>query len=335
MVLLRIRKNFVLAMLLGSINSAASFSVGSPWGATAEMIREKMTFDTRRQNSGLDHYASSSSSNRRTMRSRLYSTETQHAKEVFEMIDEDGSGAICSDEFAEMLRMLDIDATDDDAEVLFRYLDEDGTGEISFEAFSPWYEDAAASTTANAETIQSALLGRSTVHEFDRTQVPDNVVRRAIECAIAAPNFRATEPWRFVQLGPESVSNVARLHADRMVASPGTKTDAFQEWSKIPGWMVVTTKNSPDNPALDTEDFATTSCAVQNFMLSMWAEGVGTKWLATDMTRSVEFANLCGIDMDKERVIGCIWYGFARGGLSNNVKTPRKRTLDDILSILP
>merc|ERR1712039_1007093 len=59
------------------------------------------------------------------------------------------------------------------------------------------------------------------------------------------------------------------------------------------------------------EDYAATCCAIQNFMLSMWIEGVGTKWTSGDITRTQDFADSCGIDVEAERVVGCIWYGFA------------------------
>jgi Ca2+-binding EF-hand superfamily protein len=56
-----------------------------------------------------------------------------------------GSGSITADELGDMLQMLDIQATSEDANALFKYLDGNGDGEIEFDDFLPWYSDAAES----------------------------------------------------------------------------------------------------------------------------------------------------------------------------------------------
>lgn len=68
-------------------------------------------------------------------------------------------------------------------------------------------------------------------------------------------------------------------------------------------------------------------------MLSMWVEHVGTKWTSGDITRTQKFADLCGVDTEKECVVGCIWYGFPT---ADEVK-PKKRKmgLEDVLTELP
>lgn len=115
-----------------------------------------------------------------------------------------------------------------------------------------------------------------------------------------------------------------------------------ERWENIPGWCVVTSKLCKDSSdegskILELEDYAATCCAVQNFMLSMWVEGVGTKWTSGDITRTQEFANLCGIDLDKEQVVGCIWYGFATnpGAYNEKKQAKRKKTVKDVLSEVP
>ena len=74
---------------------------------------------------------------------------------------------------------------------------------------------------------------------------------------------------------------------------------------------------------------------MQNFQLSMFADGVGTKWTSGPITRTEEFAKLCGIDTDNEKFVGCIWYGFASGGLGSLKSPPRKQSIDDVLSSMP
>jgi len=260
----------------------------------------------------------------------VLTAEKEHAKEVFDSVDVEGTGTISPSELGSMLRMLDIDATDEDAEALFKYLDADGSGAIGFEEFLPWYLDAAESAKESASTFQGIILGRRTVHQFDKTTVSEDVLERAIKCAISAPNRSGSEPWRFISLGPETVSKVAKLNK-----SMGGDEGSFTKWTSIPGWCVVTCKKTPDNPNEEQEDFKSTCCAVQNFMLSMWSEGVGSKWTLGPVQTTKEFADLCGVNTDVERVTGVIWFGFASGGLVNVEPKQRKKGIQDVLSKLP
>lgn len=267
--------------------------------------------------------------------------EQEHAREVFAKFDTDGSGTISADELGDMLISLDIEATRDDANALFKYLDVNGDGEIGFDDFLPWYSDSAGAAKEVSSTFQSLLIGRRTVEKFDQTPVDDDVLRRAVACAIAAPNRSMSEPWRFIQVGPETVKKFAELNVKMSMGMETTAEGGCQEktplldWTTIPGWCVVTTKVTPEDPDAERDDFQSTSCAVQNFMLSMWSEGIGTKWTSGPVQKTQEFADLCGVDTTKERVDGCIWYGFATRGLVNADPKRRKLGVDDVLGKLP
>lgn len=283
---------------------------------------------------------SSSSSSRTTgTAAPLATAEQEHARaqDVFASFDKDGSGTISASELAEMLVQLEIEATPEESQALFHYLDTDDDGEIGFaEDFLPWYNAAASSAHAVAASFQSLLVGRRTVDHFDETPVNDDVLRRAVECAIAAPNRSCSEPWRFIRVGPETVDKFVQL---KRQLQKNMETDdgmsSVLDWTRIPGWCVVTTKLTPDQPDVELEDFRSTACAVQNFMLSMWSEGIGTKWTSGPVQKTPEFAQLCGIDTATERVVGCIWFGFPTGGLVAADPKRRKKAVDDVLSTLP
>jgi hypothetical protein len=68
----------------------------------------------------------------------------------------------------------------------------------------------------------------------------------------------------------------------------------------------------------------------------MWSEGIGTKWTDGPIQRTEDFAKICNIDMEKEKVAGVIWYGFAKGGLNRGVQAKyRKKGVEEVLDILP
>ena len=93
--------------------------------------------------------------------------------------------------------------------------------------------------------------------------------------------------------------------------------------------------SGPDGKMQQREDFKSVSCAVQNFMLSMWSEGIGTKWTDGPIQRTPEFANICNIDLEKEKVAGVIWYGFAKGGLNRAKAKFRAKGVEEVLDVLP
>jgi hypothetical protein len=105
--------------------------------------------------------------------------DQNRARDVFSSVtaSKSDSGTINVVELGEMLRKLDIDASDDETRALFRYLDLNDDGSISFDEFVPWYDEAAATAQDSASTFQSIILDRRTVHKFDETPVSDAVLR--------------------------------------------------------------------------------------------------------------------------------------------------------------
>jgi len=289
------------------------------------------------------------------------SSKEAHALEVFLLHASEGEyegQKFVSDKFSLLgvLESLGLEATLEDADIVFRFLDTDGDGLVVFdEEFLPWYMDAVADATEISRVFQSLLVGRRTVAEFDKTIVDDDILKRAVECAVAAPNRSCNEPWRFLSVGPKTVEKLAVLDKDRTKADAEQgKFTRFMDWTTVaPGWCVVTMQLPEDTytesddveveivndetimSSILQEDFKSVSCAIQNFMLSMWSEGIGTKWTTGPVQKTPEFADICGIDRSKERVVGIIWYGYATGGTKYADPRRRKLSVDDVLGYLP
>lgn len=187
--------------------------------------------------------------------------------------------------------------------------------------------------TDHAVIVTKALTSRRTVNNFETSKVSDTVVEQAIHAAIHAPCHKMTEPWRFILLGDQTISKISTLNAAEISKKDPVKGAKKQKrWEAIPGWCIITTAKSPDDALQEKEDYAATCCAVQNFMLSLWANGVGTKWTTGPITQTAEFAELCGVDPAVEDVVGCLWYGLASGGLEAVPVPGRKRSIEDVIS---
>ena len=313
--------------------------------------------------SGLSLSASSNLSNKN---SYAESSRLKHAREVFLDIltstpNTDNNTIdthINQPQFGLLLQRLDMHHPLQDfesQELIFKSLDQDEDTLLSWDDFRVWYEKDHASSISE-QSCSSVLLGRRTIHDFDNTPIPPELLHGAIQCAIAAPNHRLTEPWRFRNIGPQTLQRF--IHMDPMILatclapsddSNGDTRQGLAEsikkklirWSTIPGWCVVTSKRSQTldtkdpNEALEIEeDFAATCCAVQNMMLYLWSMGVGTKWVSGPIMKTSAFAELCGIDLSQEKFVGCIWYGYAKRGLSQTPNVPRKKTVEDVLTNL-
>ena len=156
---------------------------------SALLVAPALAFTIPHAPTSLQHaYAAAAGRSRLQMSAtQASSAEMAHAREVFQAFDADNSGTIGSQELGDMLSALDIDASDEETAALFRYLDSDGSGGVSFEQFEPWYSEAADAAKQSAEVFQGIIMSRRTVDSFDKTEVDQAVIRRAIECAIAAP----------------------------------------------------------------------------------------------------------------------------------------------------
>ncbi len=159
--------------------------------------------------------------------------------------------------------------------------------------------------------VARVLRERRTVGTFTAEVPSSSIIEAALELATWAPNHRKTEPWRFYRLGPQIAAAIVALNADLVAQKKGTDAGETkrQQWSQIPGWLVVTCRRSTD-ALLQEEDYAACCCAIQNFALALWSAGIGTKWSTGDVTRHREFFQRLNINPDTERVVGLLWYGY-------------------------
>lgn len=181
--------------------------------------------------------------------------------------------------------------------------------------------------------VFEALKSRRTIGDFTDDVVSDDVVTRAVEAARWAPNHKLTEPWKFYWLGGEAIEEISKLNAALLKADgkPAKAKAKYERWRSIKGWLVVTSRRSLDNALMEQEDYAATCCAVQNLLLALHSEGVGTKWTTGAVTRTAEVAKVVGYDLNEEAPVGIVWYGVpAREG-----KSLRRKQVADILIRVP
>jgi len=167
------------------------------------------------------------------------------------------------------------------------------------------------------------IKSRRSIIEFDMSKsVPRYIFKEAINDAILAPNHFLTEPWRFYRLGKETLEEVFKLKESNRLM-----------FENKPNWLVVTMNSKYEkNSKLYYEDYAACACACQNFMLSLKANDIGSKWVTgalqiepVDLLKTINAG-------DNEILVGVIWYGYS--SIEKEKKAPTRKLGINVLTEL-
>lgn len=179
--------------------------------------------------------------------------------------------------------------------------------------------------------VAQLIMSRRTIHEFKANKIPDkSIIKDAISAACWAPNHHLTEPWHYYLLGQETVSEVCQLNKEILTKTKGVEAaeNKYKRWIEIPGWIVVTCQKSDDEMKYQ-EDYASCSCAVQNLMLVLWQQGIGTKWSTGSVTRDERFYDVVWVNKELETIVGLIWYGYP-ADIPQTVRKPLQQVMTDL-----
>lgn len=130
------------------------------------------------------------------------------------------------------------------------------------------------------------LLQRRTIYQFKPDPVPRRIIEQALSAAVWAPNHGLTEPWCFYWIGEKTqwalADIYARLRADKRCEAG---TDPWQRQfeqarARFMGFprVLLVGQHRSDDPRQREEDREAVACAIQNFQLALWSQGVGCQW---------------------------------------------------------
>lgn len=159
---------------------------------------------------------------------------------------------------------------------------------------------------------QEAILTRRTIHCYVPGPLSEDALQAALAAAHAAPNHKLTVPWRFTVVGAETRARLAEVGVAVKSAKRELNAEAQAKVrAKItdPSGCLVVSQVLHQDPFVRNEDYAAVACAIQNLMLSLHANGLGSKWSSGGVTRAPETYALLGIDAARERIVGFVWVG--------------------------
>lgn len=156
---------------------------------------------------------------------------------------------------------------------------------------------------------------RRTVHEFKKEKVNDDIIDRALVAANLAPCHKLTFPWRYKDIGVEKRKRIfeisLKLKTQKIKLSSSAETKLYDKMMN-PSHMIVASQIKSSNPVIEKEDYAACSCSIQNMMLSLAHDNVGSKWSTGKVTKSPDTYEVTNINSDEEEIIGFIYVGYGK-----------------------
>lgn len=170
--------------------------------------------------------------------------------------------------------------------------------------------------------LYEAIMKRRDIRHFTDEKVPKSVLFKALEAAIHAPSVGLSQPWRFIDISNwdrqvlyENFQD-QRLLAELQIADPNQlalhkqlKLSSIKEAPILlavyceypePGTYTIGTIGSPR--ALEWS----CACAIQNFWLSLTAEGYGAGWVS--ILDLAKLSRLMGVS-DRWQALGILCIG--------------------------
>ncbi len=168
--------------------------------------------------------------------------------------------------------------------------------------------------------LTKGLLSRRTIHIFKKEPVERSIIEKAIHCAIHAPNHKMTEPWHFYAITGKTKEKLAKRRSELKIEkfmdkdserAIKAKEQAYTFMAELPWVIAVTTHRYSVDPVREKEDFAATACAIQNFMLAAWNEGVGAKWATGQLVKDKKAREIINPG-EEEEIIGFLFLGYPK-----------------------
>lgn len=167
-------------------------------------------------------------------------------------------------------------------------------------------------------SLAQLIKNRRTVYQFEDKPVSLDLVESFIEAAVYAPNHKLTEPWLFLVLGDQTQNRLAEIYARNRASknheegSEGYRLSfesSIKKFLAIPQ-LVLVVQNLSEDPVVCKEDYAACSCAIQNFQLSAWEQGIGVQWSSGPILKDPETFLILGLDNNSHELIAALYMGY-------------------------
>jgi len=162
--------------------------------------------------------------------------------------------------------------------------------------------------------ISDAISTRRSIKKFTSRSVTREEMEALLAAAVAAPNHRLTQPWRFYVLGPEARGAYGLVLGGRKAkkledpeAARAMRDAVVAEHRALPAMLVVAVVDN-ENPETREEDYAAVMMAIQNLCLAAVELGLGTHVKTGAVMSDPGSRAAAGVN-DNERIVAVVNIG--------------------------
>ena len=112
--------------------------------------------------------------------SHLNADELAEFREIFKLVDRDGSGTITKEELAELMETLGIDATQEEVDMMISEIDTDDNGSIDFDEFVSVMSRRVDATYSSTQVKDAFKLFTSTGSHAQTGHISTEALLRAL-----------------------------------------------------------------------------------------------------------------------------------------------------------
>lgn len=159
-----------------------------------------------------------------------------------------------------------------------------------------------------------AIRRRRSIKSFTESPVPQAQLESLLELAVLGPNFRMSQPWRFLVLGPEGRGAYGRALGSRKakkLEDPAAK-DAMVERNvaeavAVPA-MIGVVQQLNENLEIREDDYAAIWMGIENLLVGALELGLGTHVRTGAVLGDAALRDPLGVG-DGERLVALIQLG--------------------------
>ena len=162
--------------------------------------------------------------------------------------------------------------------------------------------------------VSDAISSRRSIKRFTGRSVTREEIETLLAAAVAAPNHRLTQPWRFYVLGPDARQAYGLVLGERKArkledpdAARAMRDTVAAEHRALPAMLVVAVAGN-ENPEIREEDYAAVMMGIQNLSLAAVELGLGTH-LKTGAVMNDPAARAATGVKDDERIVAVVNIG--------------------------
>lgn len=162
--------------------------------------------------------------------------------------------------------------------------------------------------------VSDAISSRRSIKKFASRSVTREEMETLLAAAVAAPNHRLTQPWRFYVLGPEARQAYGQVLGERKArkiedpdAARAMREAVAAEHRALPAMLIVAVVEH-ESPEIKEEDYAAVMMGVQNLALAAVELGLGTH-VKTGAVMSDPAARAAAGVKDNERIVAVVNIG--------------------------